>query len=78
MVRAIVASCAGPERVTSEKYQIGCVEAIVESRLARAQASANGVARIRLDDGTTRTAELHWYEAHGIGRKEVRIKRFIS
>jgi hypothetical protein len=31
-----------------------------------------------VDDGTTRTAEVHWYEAHGIGRKEVKIKRFIS
>ena len=37
-----------------------------------------GIARIRLDDGTTRTAEVHWYEAHGIGRKEVKIKRFIT
>ena len=37
-----------------------------------------GIARIKLSDGTTRTAEVHWYEAHGIGRKEVKIKRFIS
>ena len=37
-----------------------------------------GIARIKFDDGTTRTAEVHWYEAHGIGRKEVKIKRFIS
>ena len=29
-----------------------------------------GVARIRLPDGTIRLAELHWYEAHGIGKKE--------
>jgi hypothetical protein len=36
-----------------------------------------GTARIRLDDGTTCTAELHWYEAHGVGRKELKIKRFI-
>jgi len=36
-----------------------------------------GIARIRLTDGTTRTAELHWYEAHGIGRKEFKIKRFV-
>lgn len=36
-----------------------------------------GIARIRLTDGTTRTAELHWYEAHGIGRKEFKIKRLI-
>jgi hypothetical protein len=28
-----------------------------------------GVARIRLGDGRLRVAELHWYEAHGIGKK---------
>lgn len=37
-----------------------------------------GIARIRLDDGTLRTAEIHWYEAHGIGRKELKIKRFLA
>lgn len=37
-----------------------------------------GIARIRLDDGTIRTAEIHWYEAHGIGRKELKIKRFLA
>jgi hypothetical protein len=37
-----------------------------------------GMARIRLDDGTTRTAELHWYEGHGTGRKEIKVKRFIA
>lgn len=33
-----------------------------------------GFARVRLIDGTIHTAEVHWYEAHGIGRKEVKIK----
>jgi hypothetical protein len=33
-----------------------------------------GVARVRLLDGTIHTAELHWYEAHGIGRREMKIK----
>ena len=37
-----------------------------------------GIARIRLSDGTTRLAELHWYEAHGIGRREFKIKRYID
>jgi hypothetical protein len=36
-----------------------------------------GIARIRLSNGTVRSAELHWYEAHGLGRKEFKIKRFI-
>jgi hypothetical protein len=33
-----------------------------------------GVARVRLQDGTGHTAEIHWYEAHGIGRREMKIK----
>ena len=33
-----------------------------------------GVATVRLDDGTIHTAELHWYEAHGKGKKEFKIK----
>jgi hypothetical protein len=37
-----------------------------------------GIARIKLQDGTTHTAEIHWYEAHGIGRKEAKIKRFLT
>jgi hypothetical protein len=37
-----------------------------------------GVARIRLKDGTVRLAELHWYEAHGIGRKEFKRKRHLD
>ena len=37
-----------------------------------------GIARVRLPDGATRFAELHWYEAHGIGRKEFKIKRYID
>jgi hypothetical protein len=37
-----------------------------------------GVARIRLSDGTVHLAEIHWYEASGIGKKEFKIKRFIE
>jgi hypothetical protein len=33
-----------------------------------------GVLKIRLSDGTIVTAELHWYEAHGIGKKEWRVR----
>jgi uncharacterized protein with ACT and thioredoxin-like domain len=34
-----------------------------------------GVASVRLADGTICQAELHWFEAHGIGRKDFKIKR---
>ena len=37
-----------------------------------------GVARIRLRDGRLRLAELHWYEAHGIGKKEFKRKRYLD
>ena len=37
-----------------------------------------GFANVRLQSGTVRKAELHWYEAHGIGRKKMKIKRFID
>jgi hypothetical protein len=37
-----------------------------------------GSARIRLRDGRVRLVELHWYEAHGIGKKEIKRKRYID
>ncbi len=37
-----------------------------------------GIAEVRLPDGTVRLAEIHWYEASGIGRKEFKIKRFLD
>jgi hypothetical protein len=36
-----------------------------------------GIARVRLSDGSIHTAELHWYEATGIGRKEFKIKHLL-
>ena len=33
-----------------------------------------GVAKVRLEDGTVCLAEVHWYEATGIGKKEFKIK----
>jgi len=37
-----------------------------------------GVASIRLRSGKIRKAEVHWYEAHGIGRKEFKRKRYLD
>ena len=37
-----------------------------------------GSARIQLSNGKMRDAELHWYEAHGIGKREIRLKRYID
>jgi hypothetical protein len=37
-----------------------------------------GMARVRLASGRIRLAELHWYEAHGIGKKEIKRKRYLD
>jgi hypothetical protein len=37
-----------------------------------------GVATVRLSDGTVRLAEVHWFEAHGIGKMKMRIKRYLD
>jgi len=37
-----------------------------------------GLAKVRLANGIMRTAEVHWYEASGIGKRELKIKRFID
>lgn len=37
-----------------------------------------GRARVRLDDGTICLAEVHWYEAHGIGKKDLKLKRILE
>ena len=36
-----------------------------------------GIANVRLSDGSSHVAEIHWYEATGIGRKEYKIKRLL-
>lgn len=36
-----------------------------------------GIAEVRFSNGSTRLAEIHWYEAAGIGRKEFKIKSLL-
>lgn len=66
--------------------QIKNVEAIAVGRGVDARARLNklygkgrwrklkGFANVRLPDDTIHKAELHWYEAHGIGRRELKLK----
>ena len=37
-----------------------------------------GVARVQLRNGRIRQTELHWYEAHGIGKREIKRKRYLD
>jgi hypothetical protein len=37
-----------------------------------------GFAKVRLQSGVIRNVELHWYEAHGIGKRKMKIKRVLE
>ncbi|WP_165228783.1 hypothetical protein [Aquisphaera insulae] len=37
-----------------------------------------GIATVRLASGSVRRAEVHWYEAHGVGRRKMKIKRLLD
>jgi hypothetical protein len=41
-------------------------------------AGERGIATVRLPNGALRRVELHWYDAHGIGRKDLKIKRYLD
>jgi hypothetical protein len=66
--------------------QINNIEAIAVGRGVDARVRLNklygkgrwrklkGFANVRLPDDTIHKAEVHWYEAHGIGRRELKLK----
>ena len=37
-----------------------------------------GIATVRLPNGAQRKVELHWYEAHGIGKRDMKIKSYLD
>jgi hypothetical protein len=52
------------------------------SRLNKIYGKANwrklkGICHVELENGTVLEAEVHWYEGHGIGKKEIKIKRYL-
>jgi len=36
-----------------------------------------GIAQVRLPDGSMAMAEVHWYEAHGIGKVKIKVKEWL-
>ena len=52
---------------------------VLRKRFGRARwRKLKGTSIVRLLDGSIRKAEIHWFEAHGIGKKLMRIKRFLN
>ncbi len=37
-----------------------------------------GLAMVRFPDNTVFLAEIHWYEAHGIGKRDIKVKRILG
>lgn len=60
--------------VGSSIWEIGRLQKVYGSGRWR---KLKGMATVRLSDGTICKAEVHWYEAHGIGKKEIKIKRIF-
>jgi hypothetical protein len=55
------------------------IRSILRKRFGNARwRKYKGIADVRLLDGTMRLAEIHWFEAHGIGKKLMRIKKFLD
>jgi hypothetical protein len=53
--------------------------AILQKKFGRGNwRKLKGVATIRLSNGDVVDAELHWYEAHGIGKRWMKVKRYLS
>jgi hypothetical protein len=51
----------------------------LEKKYGRGQwRKLKGKARVRLENGTLRRADVHWYEAQGIGSKRFKLKRFLD
>ena len=69
--------------------RLGDIETIAEGRgvyirryLERAYGKGRwrkmkGIGTVKLANATICEAEIHWFEAHGIGRKDFKIKRVI-
>jgi hypothetical protein len=76
-----------PFQILGEIHDIEAIaigSAIRELRRLRKQYGSGrwrklkGTAMIQLTNGRVRLAELHWYEAHGIGKKEIKRKRYLD
>ncbi len=37
-----------------------------------------GIGLVQFPNGEVRQAELHWYEAHGVGRRKLKVKRILD
>jgi len=58
--------------------RIRCMPLLVKLHGPGRWRKMKGIALVRLPSGRVRIAEVHWYEAHGIGRVEIKRKRSLQ
>jgi len=71
-------SAIGNVEIIAAGHGIRDLRRLVESYGAGRWRKLKGVASVRLLNGRVRRVELHWYEAHGIGKRDFKIKRYID
>jgi hypothetical protein len=59
-------------------YGIRTLKALRKRHGGRRWRKRKGNANVRLANGSLRFVEVHWYEAHGVGRIGLKIKRFLD
>lgn len=59
-------------------HSIRDLQRLVKSYGAGRWRKLKGAATVRLRNGRVRRAEVHWYEAHGIGKRDMKIKRYLD
>ena len=65
-------------QIIAQGRQIRELKRIIKAHGKGRWRKLKGIAKIRLSDGSVRQAELHWYEATGVGRRELKIKSYLD
>jgi hypothetical protein len=64
--------------IIARKSSIREIERLRRDYGGRDWRKLKGKAVVELSDGSIRHAELHWYECHGIGKRDIKIKRLLD
>ncbi|MET0751879.1 MAG: hypothetical protein ABWZ66_00785 [Pyrinomonadaceae bacterium] len=64
--------------VIARRFSIRDLERLRRDYGGRDWRKLKGRALVELKDGSTKYAELHWYECHSIGKREIKIKRLLD
>lgn len=64
--------------IIARRFSIRDIERLRRNYGGRDWRKLKGEARVEMADGSIRLAELHWYECHGVGKREIKIKQLLD